>query len=130
MNIKGEDVMNKLLMRPIDIHEDVLNIEQLENVQLSFLIFYDEAVHKYFIKSLDFSVDSEGQTLEECKINIQEAIMIHLEDCEQDTSIFDPADKKYWNLFIELKIKKEQQYIPRFSFPIQLPGQQKIIPAA
>jgi len=94
--------MSLSVLEPIAIYEDVLELESFDNVQLSFLIFYDEALEKYFIKSLDFSVDSEGQTLEECRDNIQEAIFIHLEDCEEGVSIFDPAEKLYWDMLVNL----------------------------
>jgi predicted RNase H-like HicB family nuclease len=114
-------------MQPINIHEDVLVLKELENVQLSFLIYYDEAAHTYFIKSLDFSVDSEGRTLEECKANIQEAILIHLEDCAEGTNIFDPAEKIYWDLFVDLKIQNEQKYIPHISFPIRFPEPKRVL---
>ncbi len=53
-----------------------------EHIRLSFLIFHDPSSGRYFIKFLDFSVDSEGKTIKECKENIQEAILIHFEDCQ------------------------------------------------
>ncbi len=114
-------------MKPVDIYEDVLNITQLENVRLSFLIYYDEAVHTYFIKSLDFSVDSEGQSPEECRANIQEAILIHLEDCEAEANIFDPADRKYWDQFTELKIQKEKKQSLHIPKDIEFSTQKKIL---
>jgi predicted RNase H-like HicB family nuclease len=103
-------------MQLVDIYEDVLNIAPLENVRLSFLIYHDETVQTYFIKSLDFSVDSEGQSPEECKANIQEAILIHLEDCDANANIFDPAARPYWDQFTELKIRQETRqnvYLPK-----------------
>lgn len=113
-------------MKPIDIYEDSLDIEQLESIRLSFLIYYDETLDTYFIKSLDFSVDSEGKSPEECKINIQEAILIHLEDCQEET-IFDPADKKYWEPFTELKIQKEKEQIFQIPRGIEFSTQKKIL---
>ena len=110
-------------MKLVDIYEDVLDIASLENLRLSFLMYYDETVQTYFIKSLDFSVDSEGRSPEECKINIQEAILIHLEDCEAETTIFDPADQTYWDQFTALKIQQEKKHrlhIPKdFEFATQ-----------
>lgn len=90
--------MKKIHLTPTDIHEDVLDIGQ-EHIRLSFVIYHDPSSGRYFIKSLDFSVDSEGKTMKECKENIQEAILIHLEDCQEDSTIFDPADKLYWEHF-------------------------------
>jgi len=97
------------MIKPIAISEDVLRIESGEPVLLSFLIYYDERLKKYFIKSLDFSVDSEGDSIEECQANIREAIQIHLEDCEVGANIFDPAAKTEWDTFVDSKIRKEQQ---------------------
>ena len=94
-------------LTPIDIYEDVLNVDQY--IRLSFLIFYDPSVTKFFIKSLDFSVDSEGETVKDCIKNIQEAIRIHIEDCGDGETIFDPAPHQYWEQFIQLKIIKEQK---------------------
>ncbi|MCP4396912.1 MAG: hypothetical protein GY801_06390 [bacterium] len=79
------------------------------------------------MKSLDFSVDSEGQSLEECKVNIQEAILIHLEDCEEQVGIFDPAEKKYWVLFTELKIQKEKAQNFRIPRDMKFAAQEKIL---
>ena len=114
-------------MKSVDIYEDVLDIAQLENVRLSFLMYYDETIQTYFIKSLDFSVDSEGHSLEECKSNIQEAILIHLEDCEETANIFDPADRKYWDQFTELKIRKEKEQSVHIPKNIEFSAQKKIL---
>ena len=112
---------------PVDIYEDVLNIEHVEHIRLSFLIYHDEKVNTYFIKSLDFSVDSEGQSPEECKVNIQEAILIHLEDSEEQIGIFEPAEKKYWDVFTELKIRKEKTQNFRIPGDITFAAQEKIL---
>jgi predicted RNase H-like HicB family nuclease len=109
-NEKGK-AMKKIQLTPTDIHEDVLDIGQ-EHIRLSFLLYHDPSSGRYFIKSLDFSVDSEGKTIEECKENIQEAILIHFEDCQEDSTIFDPADKLYWEHFVKLKIDKERKQSP------------------
>ena len=114
-------------MKPVDIYEDALDIAQLENVRLGFLMYYDETSQTYFIKSLDFSVDSEGNSPEECKRNIQEAILIHLEDCEEAANIFDPAERKYWDQFTELKIRKEKEQNFHIPKNIEFSTQKKIL---
>jgi hypothetical protein len=50
-----------------------------------------------------------GQTAEECKENIQEAISIYLEDLLEGENLFKPAPAKYWQMFYELRQELERQ---------------------
>lgn len=78
-----------------------------ENFRLDFLITYESG--SFYIRCLDLGIMSCGQTVEECKQNIQEAIYIYLEDLPEGQNLFKPSPAKYWQLFYELRQELERQ---------------------
>ncbi len=45
---------------------------------------------------------SWGNTIEECKEDIKDAIEIYLEDIPEGQGIFKPSPMQYWRMFYEL----------------------------
>lgn len=83
-----------------------LNLAGIKEIRLDFLITYESDA--YYIRCLDFGVMSCGETIEECKENIKEAILIYLEDLPEQQNLFKPAHSKYWQMFYELRYQMEQ----------------------
>ena len=81
--------------------------------RLDFLITYESG--SFYIRCLDLGVMSSGQTVEESKENIQEAISIYLEDLPEGQNLFKPAPAKYWRMFYELRQELEREREQRFS---------------
>ena len=75
--------------------------------RLDFLITYES--DSFYIRCLDLGIMSRGQTVEECKENIREAIVIYLEDLPEGQNLFKPALPKYWQIFYELRQELERQ---------------------
>ena len=86
----------------------VLDLPGIEEIRLDFLITYESDA--FYIRCLDFGIMSCGETIEECKENIKEAILIYLEDLPEHQNLFKPAPLKYWQMFYELKYQTEQQH--------------------
>ena len=78
-------------------------------IRLDFLITYES--NAYYIRCLDFGIMSCGETIDECKEDIKEAIKIYLEDIPEDQSIYDPSPIEYWRMFYELRYQKERENI-------------------
>lgn len=84
-----------------------LDLPSLGQIRLDFLITYESDT--FYIRCLDFGIMSCGETIEECKENIQEAILIYLEDLPRGQSLFKPSPAKYWRMFYELRYQVEQE---------------------
>jgi len=84
-----------------------LEILSVGKFRLDFLITYESG--SFYIRCLDLGIMSCGQTAEECKENIQEAISIYLEDLLEGENLFKPAPAKYWQMFYELRQELERQ---------------------
>ena len=56
-----------------------------------------------------------GKTVEECKENIQEAIMIYLEDLSEGENLFKPSPAKYWKIFYEIMQDSENMRMQKLS---------------
>lgn len=84
-----------------------LKLPGLGKIRLDFLITYESDA--YYIRCLDFGIMSCGDTAEECKRNIKEAILIYLEDVPEDQSIYKPAPAQYWQTFYELRYQTAQK---------------------
>jgi predicted RNase H-like HicB family nuclease len=74
-----------------------LELPGIGKIRLDFLITYESDA--YYIRCLDFGIMSCGETIDECKEDIKEAIEIYLEDIPEGQSIFDPSPIKYWQIF-------------------------------
>jgi len=90
-----------------------LNIPNIGQMRLDFLITYESDA--FYIRCLDFGIMSCGNTIEECKENIKEAIEIYLEDLSEGQNIFKPSPLKYWQMFYELRFLTEQKGTKEFS---------------
>ncbi len=84
-----------------------LEITGVGKFRLDFLITYESG--SFYIRCLDLGIMSCGQTAEECKENIREAIAIYLEDLPEGQNLFKPALAKYWQMFYELRQEMERQ---------------------
>ena len=86
-----------------------LEMPDIGRIRLDFLITYESDA--YYIRCLDFGIMSWGDTIEECKEDIKEAIEIYLEDITEGQSIYDPCPIEYWRMFYELRYQKEKDNI-------------------
>jgi predicted RNase H-like HicB family nuclease len=84
-----------------------LDLPLLGQIRLDFLITYESDA--FYIRCLDFGIMSCGETIEECKENIKEAIEIYLQDLPEGQSLFKPSSSKYWQMFYELRYHTEQK---------------------
>ena len=73
-----------------------LNLPGIGQIRLDFLITYESDA--FYIRCLDFGIMSCGETVEECKENIKEAIEIYLEDLPEGYSLFKPSPPQYWQM--------------------------------
>jgi len=92
-------------MKPVEALTALLDLPGIGRIRLDFLVTYESDA--FYIRCLDLGVMSCGETVEECKENIQEAILIYLEDLPEGQSLFKPALPKYWQMFYELRRQKE-----------------------
>jgi len=76
-----------------------LNLPGVGQIRLDFLITYESDA--LYIRCLDFGIMSWGNTIEECKEDIKDAIEIYLEDIPEGQSIFKPSPLEYWEMFHE-----------------------------
>ena len=83
-----------------------LDLPNIERIRLDFLITYES--NAFYIRCLDFGIMSSGDSIDECKENIKEAIEIYLEDIPEGQGIFKPSPLKYWQMFYELRYRNEQ----------------------
>lgn len=88
-------------VEPKEALTSFLNIPDIGQIRLDFLITYESDA--FYIRCLDFGIMSCGDTIEECKENIKEAIEIYLEDLSEGRNIFKPSPLKYWQMFYELR---------------------------
>jgi len=94
-------------IEPIEALTAFLDLPGIGKIRLDFLVTYESDA--FYIRCLDLGIMSCGETVEECKENIQEAILIYLEDLPEGQSLFKPALPKYWQMFYELRRQKEQK---------------------
>ena len=80
-----------------------LNLPGVGQIRLDFLINYESDA--FYIRCLDFGIMSCGETIEECKENIKEAIEIYLEDLPEGQSLFKPSPLEYWRMFYERSLQ-------------------------
>lgn len=78
-----------------------LDLPGVGQIRLDFLITYESDM--FYIRCLDFGIMSCGETIEECKEGIKEAIEIYLEDMPEGQSLFKPSPLEYWRVFYNLK---------------------------
>lgn len=91
-----------------------LNLPGIGKIRLDFLITYES--NAFYIRCLDFGIMSCGETIEECKENIKEAILIYLEDLPEGQNLFKPSPAKYWQIFYEVRYQSEQKEGREISF--------------
>ena len=96
-------------LKPIEALTGILELPGAGKIRLDFLITYES--NAYYIRCLDFGIMSNGKTIDECKENIIEAILIYLEDIPEGHSFFKPALQKYWKMFYELRLSTEESQI-------------------
>jgi predicted RNase H-like HicB family nuclease len=89
-----------------------LDLPNIGRLRLDFLITYESDA--YYIRCLDFGIMSCGDSIEECKEDIKEAIEIYLEDIPEGQSIYDPSPIEYWRMFYELRYQKEQEKMENY----------------
>jgi len=94
-------------IEPIEALTGLLDLPGIGKIRLDFLVTYESDA--FYIRCLDLGIMSCGETIEECKENIQEAILIYLEDLPEGQSLFKPALPKYWQMFYELRYQTEQK---------------------
>jgi len=95
---------------PVELIEALtgfLDLPGIGKIRLDFLITYESDA--FYIRCFDPGIMSCGETIDECKENIQEAILIYLEDLSEGQSLFEPALPKYWQMFYELRYQTEQK---------------------
>ena len=90
-----------------------LDLPGMGPIRLDFLITQESGA--FYIRCLDFGIMSCGETVEECKENIKEAIAIYLEDLPEGQSLFKPSPPRYWQMFYELRYQKERKEAKAFS---------------
>ena len=93
-------------IEPIEALTAFLDLTGIGKIRLDFLVTYESDA--FYIRCLDLGIMSCGETVEECKENIQEAILIYLEDLPEGQSFFKPALPNYWQMFYELRRQREQ----------------------
>ena len=91
-----------------------LNLPGIGEIRLDFLITYESGA--FYIRCLDFGIMSCGDTIEECKENIKEAILIYLGDLPEGQNLFKPSPSKYWQIFYELRYQSEKKGGKEISF--------------
>jgi predicted RNase H-like HicB family nuclease len=84
-----------------------LDLPGIGRIRLDFLITYESDA--YYIRCLDFGIMSWGNTIDECKEDIKDAIEIYLEDIPEGQGIFKPSPMQYWRLFYELRYRRDQE---------------------
>jgi predicted RNase H-like HicB family nuclease len=94
-------------MKPIEALTGFLDLPGIGKIRLDFLITFESDA--FYIRCLDFGIMSWGETVEECKADIQEAILIYLEDLPEGQGLFNPELPKYWQMFYELRYQAEQK---------------------
>jgi predicted RNase H-like HicB family nuclease len=85
-------------------------------------ILFTEEDDVVVVRCLDFSISSHGQTIEEAKESINDAIIEYIEYAITNKSIdnlFDPDLKEYWELYRDLEIKLEKENFTRNSEKIK-----------
>ena len=90
-----------------------LELPGVGRIRLDFLITYESDA--FYIRCLDFGIMSCGETVEECKEDIKEAIEIYLEDLTEGQGIFKPSPLEYWRMFYELRYQAEREGKKEFS---------------
>jgi predicted RNase H-like HicB family nuclease len=100
-------------MEPREALTGFLDLPDLRGIRLDFLITYESGA--YYIRCLDLGVMSCGDTVEECKENIREAILIYLEDLPEGQGLYKPAPFRYWQMFYELRARDEESKAPTLS---------------
>jgi len=90
-----------------------LNLPGVGQIRLDFLITSESDA--FYIRCLDFGIMSCGETIEECKEDIKDAIEIYLEDLPEGQSLFKPSPLEYWRMFYELRYRTEQESRREFS---------------
>lgn len=103
----------ELAVEPREALTGFLELPGLGRIRLDFLITYESDA--FYIRCLDFGIMSCGDTVDECKENVREAILIYLEDLPVGQSLFKPAASQYWRLFYELRYNDEQRKMKRLS---------------
>ena len=91
-----------------------LNLPGIGEIRLDFLITCESGA--FYIRCLDFGIMSCGDTIEECKENIKEAILIYLGDLPEGQNLFKPSPSKYWQIFYELRYQSEKKGGKEISF--------------
>jgi predicted RNase H-like HicB family nuclease len=89
-----------------------LDLPNIGRIRLDFLITYESDA--YYIRCLDFGIMSWGNTIEECKEDIKDAIEIYIEDIPEGQSIYDPTPIEYWRMFYELRYQTEQEKMENY----------------
>jgi predicted RNase H-like HicB family nuclease len=84
-----------------------LDLPGIGRIRLDFLITYESDA--YYIRCLDFGIMSWGNTIDECKEDIKDAIEIYLEDIPEGQGIFKPSPMQYWRMFYELRYHRDQE---------------------
>jgi len=94
-------------IEPIEALTAFLDLPGIGKIRLDFLVTYESDA--FYIRCLDLGIMSCGETLDECKENIHEAILIYLKDLPEGQSLFKPTLSKYWQMFYKLRRQKEQK---------------------
>ena len=108
-------------MKPIEALTGLLNLPSIGNIRLDFLITEVDS-DAFYIHCLDFGIMSRGKTIEECKEDIQEAILIYLEDLPEGQGLFKPSPPQYWQMFYDFSSPEIPPYylkgiIDEFNLP-------------
>jgi predicted RNase H-like HicB family nuclease len=95
----------ELRIEPREAVTGFFDLPEVGRIRLDFLVTYESGA--YYIRCLDFGVMSCGDTIEECKENVREAILIYLEDLPEGQSLYKPAAMGYWQMFYDLRAREE-----------------------
>jgi len=102
-----ENTLDKLEIEPREALTGFIELPSLGRIRLDFLITYESEA--LYIRCLDLGIMSCGESVDECKNNILEAILIYLEDLPEKQSLFKPAAPRYWKMFYELRYHNEER---------------------
>lgn len=103
----------ELDIEPREALTGFLELPGVGRIRLDFLITFESGT--LHIRCLDFGIMSCGETVDECKENILEAILIYLEDLPEGQSLFKPAPPLYWQMFSQLRYRDEKRKTKRLS---------------
>ena len=110
----------KTTIEPEEALTGVLTLEGVGKIGLDLLVTFESGTH--YIRCLNFGIMSSGETIEECKENIREAIEIYLNDLSEGESLFKACGRRYWEMFYRKRSGLQSEW--NFRAQLQARGMQ------